>query len=213
MIRILFLFLLLTTASHALAQGLVPHNVPMDSINTGFYISPTGAGIPINPSGSIPFAFGVDGDMIAGDHYCLDDMLGPWYGWELFGCAYGLAPYGMPAGPRLYMSNKHITSDDGTGGPGIVMWPDRPNIDASGNSGYMDVYAWSSEACAEQGGTDFNNSISFGNRDTNSGAPHRRFHISCDGTIKLYDLTQQPGHPAVERLCIGPDGTLMRGGC
>jgi hypothetical protein len=101
----------------------------------------------------------------------------------------------------VYQVNKGINQDGGVGGPGMIMWPDRPNADKSGNQGYMDIWAWGN------GGSEFSNSLNFGNRGS-GGMPMRRFRILNNGDINIPGLTGS-GNATV---CVNPAGTLYRGG-
>ncbi len=182
--------------------GLDVFTLRLDASDTGLALLPKAMAPPLNPSGGIPFALSVLGDTWLGDVYCLADEEVLAFAGASSGCIYGKSRTGHRVGPVIYQSNAGINVDGGIGGPGMVLWADRPNIDGSGNQGYYDIWAWGAAV------TDYSNSLNFGNRGA-GGEAHRRFRIRGDGRVQLPDLTG----PGVERLCLGPDGTLQRGGC
>lgn len=180
--------------------GLDVFNVQLNSANTGLAIYPSSAQLPLNPSGNIPFALTVNGDSYQGDIYCLADEESISAGTGQASCIYGKSVTGHRIGPIIYQSNKAINTNDGTGGPGVIMWADRPNIDGYGNRGYLDIWAWG------QSDSSFSNTINFGNRDS-VGNPHRRLQITPSGDLKLPDLIGTGN----SYLCVHSDGTVYRG--
>lgn len=173
-------------------SGIWLQAVRIDSDNQGMALWDSST-LPTNPSGSVPFALSIKGDMTVGDVYCIHTGGS--------GCVYGRA-YQTPTGASIYQSNSVINGASGTGGPGFILWPDVSNIDGSGNRGYADIWAWGQNDSA------FSNTLNFGNRDS-GGNPHRRFRILNDGSLNLPDLA---GTGTV-RLCIDSSGTLVREGC
>lgn len=169
--------------------------ITVDTHDSGLAIFQHGGTLPLNPSGSVPFSLTVDGDAWLGDVYCLADTV---FGGN--GCVYGKSINGTRVGPVIYQSNEYINVDGGPGGPGITMWADRPNIDGSGNQGYMDIWAWGN------GSSDYSNSLNFGNRDS-SGAAHRRFRIRNSGQVELPDMAGTGNAHA----CFDASGDFYRG--
>jgi hypothetical protein len=181
--------------------GLSMQSVRINADNVGLALWPEGSPPPVNPSGSAPFVLSVLGDSFLGDVYCLADEQRQGIAPGSWGCVYGKA-VGDRVGPIQILSGKGINLPAGEGGPGLMLWADRLNIDGYGNRGYMDLWAWG------QPDSPFSNTLNFGNRGLD-GTPTRRFRILGDGRINLPDLAGT----GVARLCIGPDGTLQRGGC
>lgn len=181
-------------------SGLDVFTAVMDAHDAALAVWPVSAALPVNPSGSVPFAFSLGGDMFAGDIYCLaeTDYISVFPGAN--GCIYGKSVHGDRIGPIIYQSNKDINADGGIGGPGIVEWADRPNIDGASNQGYMDIWAWGN------GSSDFSNSLNFGNRDS-SGIAHRRFRIRNNGQVQFPDMIGNGNSVA----CFDANGDVYRG--
>ena len=194
---ILFALLFVVTSAFA---GVEPFPYQINPTNTGYGVFVPNKPLPLNPSGNVPFALTVAGDTWLGDIYCAADtefltiIPGAW------GCIYGKSVTGNRVGPVVYQVNKNINTDGGTGGPGLILWADRPNADTHGNRGYMDIWAWG------QNDSGFSNTLNFGNRDA-AGSPHRRFRILNTGQINLPDLTGTGN----AHLCIDTSGTVYRG--
>ena len=175
--------------------GIAPRAVKINPDNTGLAIWPPGA-VPLNPSGAVPFALSVLGDVIAGDLYCIDQG-GP-------GCVYGRSA-STATGPRLYQSNRFINAEGGTGGPGLVLWPDVPNSDGAGHRGYGEFTVWGQTAA----GDEWSNSFSIAQRGPN-GEHVRRFKVMPDG--RLHVPAWMGG--GLRRVCVDDAGMLAAGsGC
>ncbi len=169
--------------------------VKIDAKNHGLALWPESQPLQLNPSGQVPFALSVHGDVTAGDLYCIDQG-GP-------GCIYDRSATSSN-GPRLYQSNLYINADGGQGGPGLVLWPDVANIDGAGHRGYGEFTVWGQAAA----GDEWSNSFSIAQRGPN-GEHVRRFKIMPDGRLHI---------PAwvgggVRRVCVDDAGMLFTGGC